>query len=146
MTLPDRKLVCTGALFTLISAGSAVDALTLDIGSPTEMVPGFFPLMLSIVLACIGLTTVAIGFRAQLEVLLEPWPIWQTAIVISGVFCFAGLIDSHGLIPAIATVVLLSCAPRLRRRPLEVLVILAVMIVLCVGIFVDGIQLPIALW
>ncbi len=110
------------------------------------MGPGFFPLVLSLVLVCIGLTTAVMGFRARLGVLLDPWPIWQTVIVIAGVLCFARLVDSHGLIPAIAAVVLLSCAPRLRRRPLEVLVILAVMVVLCVGIFVEGIQLPISLW
>ena len=142
----DRKLVCTGVIFTLISGGAALEVLKLDVGSPTEMGPGFFPLILSILLAGIGLTTIAIGIRAPVQVRLEPWPVFQTLIVIAGVFCFAGLIESRGLVPAVTAIVLLACVARLRHRMIEVLAILAVMLAMSIGIFVYGIQLPIALW
>ncbi len=142
----DRKLVCAGVVFALIATVAGAEALMLSVGTPTHMGPGFFPLILSILLLIVGLTNIWLGVRAPIQVLLEPWPILQTVIVLAGVICFSALIEGRGLVPSVLAVIVLSCAARLRHRPLEVVAIAAVMLALSVGIFIYGIQLPIALW
>ncbi len=74
------------------------------------------------------------------------WPLLPGVFIIGGVLAFAGLVTTQGLVPALVTLVLLSCHDRITRRPLEVVAICSAMLLLAIGIFVYGIQIPLDLW
>lgn len=146
MSVRDRKTFWSGVIFAAVGLGALTKVAGFDIGTPTRMGPGFFPLLLSILLVGIGGTAVFRSFRCPEIAGLDPWPFVPAAVVTAAVLSFAALIGSRGIVPAVAVLILVSCAMRVPRRPLEVLAVGGVLIAMSVAIFVYGIQLPVALW
>ena len=58
MKLKSRKDFFAGLMFTLVGAGFAWGATTYTVGSGARMGPGYFPLMLGILLAVLGLIVI----------------------------------------------------------------------------------------
>jgi len=56
--LKSRKDFFAGLMFTLVGAGFAWGATTYTVGSGARMGPGYFPLMLGILLAVLGLIVI----------------------------------------------------------------------------------------
>ena len=54
MTIHSQKDFCSGVMFTSVGAAFAWGATTYNVGSGARMGPGYFPLMLGIVLALLG--------------------------------------------------------------------------------------------
>jgi len=54
MRIKSQKDFCAGLMFTVVGAAFALGATTYSIGDGARMGPGYFPLMLGIVLAAMG--------------------------------------------------------------------------------------------
>lgn len=114
--------------------------LALSIGTPRRIGPGFFPLGLGAIIALLGL-----------GVLFEPQPAredgppnWRGLTLISlALAAFAALVETLGLFPAIAALVLLTAlADRAKIRPLT---LIGLIIGLCAAgylLFVLALRLP----
>lgn len=59
----DQKEFLAGAIFTVIGVVWALRAMALPLGTATAMGPGYFPLVVAIVLACTGLLSVGRSLR-----------------------------------------------------------------------------------
>ena len=58
MKIKSQKDFFAGLMFTLVGAGFAWGATTYNVGTGARMGPGYFPLMLGILLAILGLVVV----------------------------------------------------------------------------------------
>src|ERR1700680_2382950 len=103
MKFAQRRDYYAGALIMLLGAGAAIVGSRYNIGSLTRMGPGFFPTVLGILLAVIGvLIAGSAAYSAKsdaVETALRPdWRGWLC--IVSGAGLFIVLASRAGLVPA----------------------------------------------
>lgn len=129
-----------------IGLGAVFMSSGYEIGTAMQMGPGYFPALLGGIIAVLGLI---LAVRALLvpksSEPLDRWKARPLFFVLAAVLAFGFLIDSWGLIVAIATLTILG---RLAGREGGIVEFVAMVISLCViaaGIFVYGLNLPLRL-
>jgi hypothetical protein len=141
----DVKELLAGLLLVVVAALFAASALrNLKLGTANAMGPGYFPVMISIPLAAIGLFIAgrAIGRSGEPTTLIRPLAL---LLVLAAPIAFAVTIAGLGFLPAVALTVLVAAwASRLMtvRTAATVTVVLAV---LCVVIFYYLLRMPVQL-
>lgn len=114
-------------------------------GAAMRMGPGYFPTWVGALLVILGTVVSALSFRMEPS-RMTPFA-WKPTIMLSLSFLAFGLaIDDVGFVPALVGVVFLSAAAGKRFRIVEVLILTVVMVLLALGIFVYGIELPLRLF
>lgn len=135
--------VAAGLIFLAIAGLFAITALrTLKIGTPGQMEPGFFPLMVAALLATLGLIIIVRGARSPVSAeMRKPIPWRAVFFVIAAPVVFALSVRTMGLVPAlvfsIACAVLASSKMGLVRG---VLIVIG-MTIFCIAVFSYGIGL-----
>jgi hypothetical protein len=133
--------VLAGLTFVVFGVAFAYGATTHEIGTPLRMGPGFYPLVVGILLAIIGAVIAlrpqgeAKGAEASDEPALTP-PAWRPLVLILGALVFFALtIRGLGLIPTVFVTSLLSIAASRRASVLSVLAVATALTVVSVAIF-----------
>jgi hypothetical protein len=104
MRLPiqrSRKEVLTGLLFVAFGGAFALGATAYPFGDPVRPGPGFYPLVIGVLLAILG---VAVIVRGAIEDDGEPItaPSWRAvAMIVGGLLVFALTVRGLGLGPAV---------------------------------------------
>jgi hypothetical protein len=142
----SQREFAAGLIFFTIGATWLASSLSYRIGTATAMGPGYFPLVVSLILAALGIGSVIRSLAFAEADVIEPWPLVAIVFVLGGVVGFGLLLESAGLIAAAAVLILLSCWSRLRARPFETLLLTTALIALVSGIFVFGLGMPIDLY
>ncbi|GAB4088391.1 tripartite tricarboxylate transporter TctB family protein [Hydrogenophaga soli] len=62
MTIKSQRDFGAGLMFTVVGGGFAYGATTYQVGDAARMGPGYFPLMLGVILALMGLAVLAKSF------------------------------------------------------------------------------------
>jgi hypothetical protein len=141
VTLLRSKDFLAGSLF--VAAGAIFFWVSRDYGFGTgrRMGPGYFPTVLSVLLMLIGAGVLLASLRSSEQVSGFVWR--GFASVILGTVLFGVLIRDAGILIAVAVLVLVSAAgnPQTRWLPMGGLAI--GLAVLCYGIFVKALGLPI---
>jgi hypothetical protein len=142
----DQKEFLAGAIFTVIGVVWAFRAMALPLGTATAMGPGYFPLVVAIVLACTGLLSVGRSLRVAQTHALEPWNIMAIAFVLIGITVFALLIDRVGVVAGTIVLIVLSSPVRLLQKPLEVILLAAFTAAFVAALFVYALGLTLPLF
>jgi hypothetical protein len=139
------KDILAGTVFIGFGLLFAGISLTYELGSPVEMGPGYFPLLLGGLLVLFGLLIVGKGFVAGAgeEIGLIPWR--STALIAAAVLFFAATVRGLGLVPSLFVATLLTALAGHRTSPRAAAVIAGGLTVLCVLIFVVALQLRLSL-
>ena len=140
----------SGVMFLGFAVVAFLSARGYSLGSAGKMGPGYFPLLLSGVLALLG----AILVGRSLVLSGEPLPHFAPlplAIIAAAVGLFGALIEPLGLVVALAVLVPLSaCAGaglRLRETLVrETLALTAALILFSLGVFVYVLGLSLPVW
>ena len=141
----DRQALLAGAFFVLVGiAFGTSSVLQGRLGTPVNMGPGFFPLVLSGVLALLG-TAIALNGVRSTGAVVRPVP-WRGLLTILAAPVIFGLtVRGFGLVGSlICASVVASCAAT-RIDPLRVIVTSVALTAFCVAIFKFGLGQPIAL-
>lgn len=140
----------SGILFSCLGIGFAAMAPAYTIGSLARIGAGFFPLVLGILLALIGLIIMLAslsGSAKEAGTDVRSWSgVRQLGVLIGAVVLFGMMLNVFGLVVSVLMLVLVGgCASReLRlRESLQLAVCLAFSSAL---LFVVMLKLPIALW
>jgi hypothetical protein len=133
-----------GAIFFCLGAAFALGARSVDLGTGFRMGPGYFPLVLAIILMLLGVAIIATSFAAPAEPFGKvPWR--GLVLVLAGPVIFGLTVRKFGLVPAI----LLTVVPVVyasRRTDLKLAAMLAAgLTVFCVAVFSYGLRLPLPL-
>lgn len=137
-----RKDVGAGAVFVAFGLAFAITASTYEIGSALAMGPGFFPLMLGVILVVLGLLIVLKGLVAPETGELGPVP-WKAAVLlVAAIFFFGFTVRGLGVGPTVFVTVLLAALAGRKVSIVSALLVAASLTVLSVLIFVVALQLP----
>lgn len=140
----DPKNFVCALLFLCFAGLLAGSALTLPLGSASEMGPGYFPLALAIILGCLGLVLAATSLaRDGAAVKIE----WRGVCMITlSILAFAAAIRWLGFLPA-ATLCVVVATLADRGFPARKAALLTLLLVaFCWAVFVKGLGLPVALF
>jgi putative tricarboxylic transport membrane protein len=134
-----------GLMFLAIAAVFAYGVRELPIGTAFRMGPGYFPLVLVLLLAIFGLIILINGIRAPGEPIgAIPWR--GIAFITLPVIFFGATLKGLGFIPSLAiTVLTTTFASRLWDIKTTVLTT-AVLVVFSWVVFIKGLGLPISLY
>ena len=135
--------ILAGVIFAGFGLAFAIASLGYDLGTPLRMGPGYFPLVLAVVLIALGL---AIAGKALVDVGVEPLgaiPWRGLVLLLAAPVTFGLTIKGLGLAPSLFVTALMSAFAS-RRTPLSVAVLLAALLTLfCVLIFVYGLGITV---
>lgn len=137
----DVKTAIAACSMLLVSAGFLTGAIRYGVGTPSSMGAGFFPMVASVLLIVLSAAMLigAIG-RSEVSEKVSWRPL---AAVLSGIACFALLIEEAGFLPA---VVMTAATSSLLDRSVTVWRVLALSIAIGFGswaIFLLGLNLSI---
>ena len=140
----DPKNFGCAAFFVALSVALAASALSLPIGTASQMGPGYFPLVLAVILGALGLLLAATSVRSDgVRVANFEWR--GFVLVTLAIVAFAATITRLGFLPAAAIAVGLSTVASTRFRPVTALSLTAFLVVLCWAVFVLGLGVPVRL-
>jgi hypothetical protein len=135
-----------GGIFMLIGGVFVAGSLGYDRGTPLRMGPGYFPLLIGVIVTVLGVAIVVKGLVAGDAVELGRVP-WRALALITAAVLFFGLfIGRLGFVPTSAVAALLTALASRRVRPLTAVAVSAGLTVAATLIFVVGLQLRIPLF
>ena len=139
-----NRLLC-GVIFLAVAILHYWEGYRLKVGTLFQMGPGMFPLMLESALALLGLISVVAGLR------VTGGPVaaigWRGLLAIVGAVLAFGVITPRlGVVPGLATSVVLAASASPMSRPVQTIMLAVVLILFCIGVFVWGIGIPVRLF
>lgn len=145
MRIADSKALARGGVFLALGLFAIVVGHRYPLGSLTRMGPGYFPMLVSVLMIALALANIAMGIGRHGEPGPAPrFALLPLALITAGVVVFALLIERAGLLAAVLALLLLVCFAGGRRGWRELLVILLLMGAISSALFVFGLGMPIA--
>lgn len=141
----DYYDIIWGGILALLGLGVAAYAAThYDFGSLRRMGPGFFPVLLGIALAGLGMIIAVPAFGRTAEARPFAWP--ETIGVIGSLLLFGLLLNRLGLMGSTAITVLVASSVAPRKGLLWRLVLTVVVTALVWVLFILGLDMSIRVW
>ena len=139
----DQPAFMLGLLYVLAGGGFAAAAAWYEMGTLAYMGPGYFPFLLGVLLAGIGLLIILRAvFGRGIRVRLARWDPRSLLWMVGSVIVFGLTLQPLGLIIALVLLVVLSSLASHEFTWKSALVNAFVMVVLNVGGFVYGLSIP----
>jgi hypothetical protein len=135
-----------GLIFVAVGLFAFLHAQQYRVGTLGHMGPGYFPIMLGLLLTVIGAIAVGRSLLVESGETVGTWPIGPTLFLMAGVACFGFLIERAGLVIADVVLLVLVCGTRWRDNLASMLVFIAGLTVASIALFVYALKLPIAVF
>ena len=142
LRIQNPQRFASGLIFLAIGAFGIIYGSRYRMGTATHMGPGYFPFVVSSIVALLGLASAVTSLRPAHRPRLIVWHVIPLICVLAGIVAFGLLVEHAGLVLAIAAVVVLGCYQRLLSRPWEVLAIGIILVVMSVSLFIHGLGMP----
>ena len=135
----------SGVMFCGFAAVAIFTARGYTLGTAGKMGPGYFPLLLAVLLAVLGATLIArsVVFSGAS---ISRFHVLPLAVIAAAVCLFGVLIEPLGLVVSLAALTLISAWAGAQFRLAEALALAAALIVFSVGVFVYALGLPLNIW
>jgi hypothetical protein len=131
-----------GVMFILFGLAAVYMSRDYPMGSAMRMGPGYFPTYLGYLMMAFGLYIGGKGVLKGSEP-IGPWAFKPIFVLSLGVVVFGFLIETIGFVPSlVALIVITSLSGKEGFRPIELLIVTAVLTVGAVAVFIYGIGLP----
>jgi uncharacterized membrane protein len=130
-----------GAIFVALGLFFAYQSWTLDIGTAFRMGPGYFPLVLGLILVLLGIIVIIQATRVDSEPI---GPIaWRGVLLILPAPIFFGLtVRGLGFLPSIFLTAFIASFASTRMRPLPALLLSAGVTLFSFAVFSYALGLP----
>jgi len=146
-TIRDQRAFASGVLFLGFAVFFFVTALNYPAGIAARMGPGYFPRLLAIALAAIGLVVMLGAVRRTAErQALPKWDMKGLAWVTGSVALFAALLFPLGLVGSLFALIMVSSKASPEFTWKGALANATILIALCLLVFVDGLGLQLPVW
>ncbi len=139
----SAKNVLAGLTFIGFGLAFAAGATAYDIGDPVRMGPGFFPLVIGVLLAILGVVIAATRSADEEPITAPPWR--AAGLILGGIVVFGLTVRGLGLLPAIFLTALLTGLASRQTSPIGALLLAAALTVISVAIFVVALSLRLPL-
>jgi len=154
--IKSQKDFFSGVMFTVVGVAFAWGATTYNVGSGARMGPGYFPLMLGILMAVIGLAIMFSGLTVETEdgEPIGKWAWKQVFYIIGANLAFGVLlgglpsvgVPAMGMIIAIYALVIIASLAGSEFRLRSVLILATVLAVGSYIAFIWALKLQIQVW
>jgi hypothetical protein len=130
-----------GLLFVFFGLGFGIASLGLEMGTTLRMGPGYFPMVLAVLLTGLGLAIVFTSFRSTGESVGAY--AWRGMVFILGAPIFFGLtVRGLGFVPSIFFTTLIAALAGLKLKPLHAVALAVAVTVFCTLVFSVALGLP----
>ena len=147
LAIRNHRAFASGALFLALAVFFFVTALQYPAGTAARMGPGYFPRLLAIVLAAIGLFVILGAMKPSAEAqALRQWDLRGLAWIAGSVVLFGALLFPLGLIGALFVLIMVSSRASPEFTWTGALANAVVLIALCLAVFVYGLGLQLPVW
>jgi len=144
-----NKDLLAGLMFIAIGVIFVVGAYNYQMGTAARMGPGYFPRILGVMMAGLGVIVAAIGLKNQAQWAATEgigWT-WKPVIILTAaVVLFGFALPSLGMIIAIIILVMLSGYAAHDKNYKELAMITVIMCLFCAAVFVWGLKLQMKLF
>ena len=140
-----NKDFVSGLIFVGAGLIGLMLSLNFDFGSTARPGPGFFPIVLSVLLVLIGLAVAVSSMLATADPIAEI-SVRPVVFIISAVCTFALGIETIGLMPTVFVATLIASFARPNFGTRDRLLLAAGLSGFSALLFVGGLNLPIKLW
>ena len=136
-----------GLIFIGFGLGFGIAGLNYDLGTALRMGPGYFPVVLSIIMVLLGLAIVvqSLGSGPD-EVPLDAISWRGTTLILGGLVFFGVTIRGLGLVPSLFVTILMSALASRHTSVLLAVIIASVLTAMCVAIFPWALGVPLPLF
>jgi hypothetical protein len=142
------KDVAAGAIYFVVGIVFVIMARQYEIGTATNMGPGYFPSLLGFVLIGLGLAAMIKGMRAKVHDPISSHRLEPLLLILASIVSFGFLVERAGLVIATLVCLFFACFRRALAHPIEFLVMFAVLAVFDYVVFVYTfqVQIPMFWW
>ena len=141
MKIRGQKDFWAGLMFIAFGILAIVVSHDYPMGTAFRMGPGYFPTYLGAIMIVIGAITTGSAYRTEGES-IGRWG-WRPLLWLSAAFvAFGLLIEGAGFVLALLALIVASSLAGRDTRPLELVVLVAVLITGSVALFIYGLELP----
>ena len=141
MKIKSQEDFWTGLMFVGFGVLAIVVSRDYPMGSALRMGPGYFPTYLGAILVVIGAIILGRSYRVGGEG-IGPWG-WRPLLWLSAAFAAFGLlIEDAGFVLALLALIVASSLAGRDTRPVELVILIALLITGSVALFVYGLELP----
>jgi len=154
--IKSEKDFYSGLMFTVVGGAFAIGATTYNIGTGARMGPGYFPLLLGIILAVLGAMIMFKGVVSKAETGDKLGSMaWKPLLYIIGANVLFGIllgglpklgIPAMGLIAAIYGLTILASMAGEKFKLREVLILATLLAFISYGAFVKLLNLQFQVW
>lgn len=137
----DTTNALCGGLLTAAGLFFAWQSLGLELGTAFRMGPGYFPLMLSVVLILLGVVILVQSARVQGEP-MGPIAVRGVLFVLPAPIFFGLTVRGLGFVPAVFFTALIACFASRRMKLVWAVVLSLALTVFSVLVFSYGLKLP----
>ncbi|RYX94520.1 MAG: tripartite tricarboxylate transporter TctB family protein [Comamonadaceae bacterium] len=156
MNIKSQKDFCSGIMFCAVGIGFAIGATTYSVGNGARMGPGYFPLMLGIVLAILGVAVTFTSLVVETESgdKVGAWA-WRPLGFIIGANLLFGIllgglpsikVPAMGMIAAIYALTIVASLAGERFKLRDVLILATVLAIGSYLAFIVLLKLQIQVW
>lgn len=143
----NQKDFAAGVIYIVIGSAFAIGALNYNVGEAARMGPGWFPLMVGILLTLVGVATMVSGLRRSAVVEKIKRPNLPTiGWVLGAVVLFGLLLQPAGLVVSLLVLVVVSSLASHEFSWKGALANAVALIIFSILVFIWGIDLLLPLW
>ncbi|MFP5406030.1 MAG: tripartite tricarboxylate transporter TctB family protein [Gammaproteobacteria bacterium] len=136
-----------GVMFAVFGALFAYFATSYDVGTGARMGPGYFPLILGILLALLGVIVAWSSTSVTNPVArLEPVGWRELFMVLGAVAVFAVLLPWLGMVVSVSLLILISAMADYQFSWKETILSIIVLVIMSYFVFVKGLELQFPVW
>lgn len=135
-----------GGLFLLIGVVTSASALGYALGTVRRMGPGYFPLLLGLLLAGLGAALIVQAWRRGAIAPIEWGSLRPLLFVLGGLAFFGLVLDTFGFVLANILFVCITSYAGREFRWREALALSLVLTVMAALVFIVGLNVQIPLW
>ena len=142
LSIKSQEDFWAGLMFVGFGLAAIIVAREYPMGSAMRMGPGYFPTWLGAIMMVIGAIITFMSTRIQGEGISGF--AWRPMIALFAAFLVYGMAmeNNLGFIPSIALVIIISSLSIRGFRPLELIILTAVLVLGTTGLFIWGLELP----
>ena len=140
LSLDTTNALC-GAIFIGIGGFFIYQCLGLDIGTAFKMGPGYFPLLLALILTLLGVVILIQAARVHGEP-LGPIALRGMLFILPAPIVFGLTVRGLGFVPSLFITALIACFASHRMKPLTAIALSIAITVFSVAVFSYALGLP----
>jgi len=147
MRIRNHRDFWSGIMFLVMGVLFVIFSQAYQLGTPARMGPGFFPTMLGVLMALLGLVIVWVSAaRTNSEARLEGVGWRELFLVLVSVGVFAATLPSLGMVVAIGLLILISALASHEFSWKETLIEAVVLLAMSWLVFIKGLELQFPVW